>query len=344
MQEITNESRRMLNAAYTDEQACFDKSVLGIISTSKYDTHFILAVLCSESISWIFPRVSNKIISSFVTGSFPRIMVGDARNLPIPAIEFAEDSDRREEIYSDIMDAYSRALETGEATRVLYELKGGVRGGSGDAVHDAVSSFAEKLGDWYDEKLKLNTDLLSYIEPFESEGTLEEVAQPVSGVEDTVLTETGYEPQYIVEDFELEERFDSVDLWVKVGEEDGNSDDMKKVRAFRFLDLSDTDVRLLKEYLPVALEKSREKTYAGFLPYTTSRHSLMERLRGLEIPELSDIESSFEQYVEVADRQEFLEERIDVTEFLIDEGVYSLYGLHARDREIIEEGLQEQED
>jgi len=166
LQEITNESRHMLNAVYTDDGYCFDKSVLGIISGSQYEPQFLVAVINSEVMSWIFPRVSNKIISSFVTGSFPRIQVSDARKLPIPDIDFKPDSDVREQLHKNIVDTYNRALESGETSQVDYELRGAVRSGHRDAVHDAVCVFAEDLGERYTEEKRLNTDLLSYIEPF----------------------------------------------------------------------------------------------------------------------------------------------------------------------------------
>ena len=112
---------------------------------------------------------------------------------------------------------------------------------------------------------------------------------------------------------------------------------------YQFWDQSYLEVRLLREYLPVALEKSEKKTYAGFLPYTTTRHSLIDRLRKLEIPGLSGVETGFEQYLDQADRERELETCIKVAENMIDESVCSLYGLTVDDRAIVDEGLQEQE-
>ncbi len=341
LQEITNESRDMLNAAYTESEYCFDKSVLGITTHSNYSTHFILAVLNSEVMSWIFPRISNKIISSFVTGSFPRIQVSDARRLPIPLIDFHEVGERRDAVHRAILTAYEHAVDNREMQRIEYELRGAARAGQRAAIHDAVGDFAQNLGEWYAEKARLNTDLLSYIEPFEPAGTLEEVAQPVAGLEHTVVTEKGSNPQYTVADFEIEEDHDGVRLNVLV-ESDGSSQ-VETIPVYRFRNPSELEVRLLEEYLPVVLEQSKSKTYAGFLPHTTTQNSVIDRLRGLELPELSAIETGFRQYVKEADREADLERKIATTEVVINEAICFLYGLTTEDQNVIEQGLQEQE-
>jgi len=126
--------------------------------------------------------------------------------------------------------------------------------------------------------------------------------------------------------------------------ENEDSDSIETVEAFQLWDLGVLEIRLLKEFLPAALEKSEDKKYAGFLPHTTSRNSLLERLRDLEIPELSDIETEFENYIERADRKRELERRIGLTERFIDNTVCSLYGLNSENQEVIEKGLQKQED
>lgn len=341
LQEITNESRHMLNAVYTETDCCFDKSVLGIVSTSNYDTRFILAVLNSEVISWIFPRISSKIISSFVTGSFPRIQVGDARKLPIPQIDFDDPVGLREDILMDILKAYTRSLQHSGVGNPRTELRGAIRAGHTAVAHDAISEFAGSLMKWYEKKNRLNTNLLSYITPYDIEGTLEEVAQPVSGVEDTVLAKTGVDPTYRIIEFELKPGHKETDLVVSVIDEETGKE--KSVRAFTWFDLSEVQRRFLEAYLMAVLERSSEKKHSGFLPYTTKRNSLLDRLRALEIAEFDDIKTGAKQYFAEADEEAKVSRWITTTEALIDDAIPALYGLSAEERAVIESGLQEQE-
>ncbi len=65
--------------------------------------------------------------------------------------------------------------------------------------------------------------------------------------------------------------------------------------------------------------------------------SLVDRLRKLTLPALSDVESGLENYTQTKERAEELEAKIERTDGLIDKIVYELYGLTEEEIEIVEE-------
>lgn len=83
IREITDSGRYKIHAAYTDEEICNYKTVLNVLPNEGYSPFYILSVLNSGLMSWIFPRTSNKVVSD----TFPRISVADIEKLPIPNVE-----------------------------------------------------------------------------------------------------------------------------------------------------------------------------------------------------------------------------------------------------------------
>ena len=81
--------------------------------------------------------------------------------------------------------------------------------------------------------------------------------------------------------------------------------------------------------------------FAGFRETATKTNSLVDRLRKLTLPAVSDVESGLESYVRTKERAEELEAKIEETDALIDEIVYELYGLTDEEIEIVEEAVGE---
>jgi type II restriction/modification system DNA methylase subunit YeeA len=68
-------------------------------------------------------------------------------------------------------------------------------------------------------------------------------------------------------------------------------------------------------------------------------NSLVDRLRKLTLPALSDVEAGLESYTQTKERADELEAKIERTDELIDEIVYELYGLTDEEIEIVEEAV-----
>lgn len=72
---------------------------------------------------------------------------------------------------------------------------------------------------------------------------------------------------------------------------------------------------------------------------TTKTNSLIDRLRKLTLPAVSDVEIGLESYMQTKQRAEELERKIEQTDDLVDEIVYELYGLTDEEIEIVEESV-----
>jgi len=81
--------------------------------------------------------------------------------------------------------------------------------------------------------------------------------------------------------------------------------------------------------------------FAGYRDNATATISPLDRLEGLTLPKLSDVEGGIERYMDARERAAELDEKIERTDALIDEIVYELYGLTDEEIEIVEEAVGE---
>jgi hypothetical protein len=106
-----------------------------------------------------------------------------------------------------------------------------------------------------------------------------------------------------------------------------------------FVGLSEAQQTLLREFVPVAVEEAGG--FAGFRDNATKTISPLDRLKSLTLPDIDAVGAGLEQYVEVRERADELERKIEKTDALIDEIVYDLYGLTDGEIEIVEEAVGE---
>jgi len=111
IREITGGPGQRLQATYTEETYCNYKTILNV-SPSK-NTVFSMKYLCgllnSRLMSIIFERSSNKIVAN----AFPRLSVGDLKNLPIKNIDFNIKSEKAvHDKISEIVDNLLRLYNT----------------------------------------------------------------------------------------------------------------------------------------------------------------------------------------------------------------------------------------
>jgi len=107
----------------------------------------------------------------------------------------------------------------------------------------------------------------------------------------------------------------------------------------RITDLRESEADLIEAFVPVAVAEAGG--FAGFRETATKTNSLVDRLRKLTLPAVSDVESGLESYVQTKERASELEAKIEETDELIDEIVYELYGLTDEEIEIVEEAVGE---
>ncbi len=92
IREITGKGDYKICATYVEETYCNYKTILNIICINgeSYSIKYLLGVLNSKLLSFLYPLVSNKIVKD----NFPRLSVGDLKLLPIRTINFKDSQDK----------------------------------------------------------------------------------------------------------------------------------------------------------------------------------------------------------------------------------------------------------
>ncbi len=91
VREIPGPPPYRIQACYVEETYCNYKTILNVNPSEQtlFSMKFLCGLLNSRLLSFLYPYLSNKMIAQ----SFPRISVGDVRNLPIRTINFDDPSD-----------------------------------------------------------------------------------------------------------------------------------------------------------------------------------------------------------------------------------------------------------
>jgi len=345
IREITDSGRYKIHAAYTDEEICNYKTVLNVLPYEEYSPFYLLTVLNSALMSWIFPRTSNKVVSD----TFPRISVADIERLPIPDVDNSSDelTATAQKIVEDYFENSKQSILSGlndksEIGAILSQL--------GEANTESVKRLNE-----------LNTSLKDYLGAYSEDQSLADIGltQPRSGAVDSILQETSetypnlrvgtasvvressstvevqltarYKPEELAEDVSGPVDDREADQWgyVKTDPE----------TALRITDLTETEANLIEAFVPVAINEAGG--FAGFRETATKTNSLVDRLHKLTLPAVSDVETGLKSYMQTKERAEELGAKIEQTDELIDEIVYELYGLTDEEIEIVEEAVKD---
>jgi type II restriction/modification system DNA methylase subunit YeeA len=237
---------------------------------------------------------------------------------------------------------------------------GEARERSEDSVGDLLSTLYDTMHEAHTTLHSFNLSLLDYLgisseELPESKAgdTLEDLQMPVSGVADTPLTKTtdeykGLRVERVSFRNDSARLVLSVDVSYKVDEDDPRETDswdrlaeseFETYEAMAFVGLSEPVETLLREFVPAAVDKA--EGFAGFRQGATKTNSPLDRLKDLTLPDIDEVQTGLEQYIEVRERADELEEKIEKTDRLIDEIVYDLYELTDEEIEIVESAVQD---
>ena len=105
--------------------------------------------------------------------------------------------------------------------------------------------------------------------------------------------------------------------------------------AFTLTNLSEKEAALVEAFVPVAVGEE----IGGFRDNATKTNSLIDRLKGMTLPDPDDVADDLRRYIETKERADELDEKIEKTDQLIDEIVYDLYDLTDEEIEIVEEAV-----
>jgi adenine-specific DNA-methyltransferase len=109
VREITNPS---IFAAYTDEEFYHDPSIIVVLDNGCNAIKFLLAILNSRLASFYHFNSSPKATK----GAFPKILVTDIKNFPIPKI-----SPEQQQPFIDLVDKILAAKKQNQNTAVLEQ-------------------------------------------------------------------------------------------------------------------------------------------------------------------------------------------------------------------------------
>jgi hypothetical protein len=223
-------------------------------------------------------------------------------------------------------------------------------GMSDPEIAGKIEELAQELLDLNDELESLNLDLLDYIGGYDDGDTLGDIYFPAEGVSDSILTDTTDERDSLrIGRVDLRERDDRLTLLASARYKPEDPDDFETdqwgytetdlIAAMKFTNLSDTNLALLSEFIPIAVEEAGG--FAGFRETATSTNSLIDRLASLTLPDVESCRSGLERFVDVKARSEEIQERVREAEGQIDDLVYTLYDISEEERILIEGALSE---
>ncbi len=217
---------------------------------------------------------------------------------------------------------------------------------------DDLSEATKKMIQLKGRLSGLNLSLLDHLGAYDDGSTLADVGftQPPKNVADSILQETTEQrPNLRVGHAEVHRESDStveVRLTARYKPDDDAHEtdqwgytETEAQPALRLTDLSPAEANLIEAFVPLAVDKAGG--FAGFRETATKTNSLVDRLRGLRLPQLADVRDGLESYSETKARAEELEAKIERTDDLIDDIVYELYGLTDEEIEIVEEATME---
>jgi hypothetical protein len=326
----------------------------GAVLKSEVDetVQYICALFNSSPLRLMFTVLSPKL-----SGGYYRFQTQYVGQLPIPTI--LDGIEGQDSVESELLPKYYEDIKSVvEFDPSQFVEKHERLGDENKYTHDFLTKLAEEMVDLRSQLHALNLNLLDYLGipndglPDSTAGkTLEEKQMPVAGVADTPLVKTtkAYEGLRI-EGVSFAEDGGrvvlSVDISYKIAEDDPRETDrwdrlaeseFETYEAMAFVGLSEAQQTLLREFVPVAVEEAGG--FAGFRQGAGKTISPLDRLKSLTLPDIDAVGAGLEQYVEVRERADELERKIEKTDALIDEIVYDLYGLTDEEIEIVEEAV-----
>jgi hypothetical protein len=338
------------------EEFVVDRGIyIALQGGQKTDLLYSLAILGSKaSVFWFREKYSEN------DELFPKLRVAHFEKLPIRNVQFDLPESKRESIVEELFSDFKSLLNGGagqkEVLSTIFEHTDDNMG----IVHDLLVKVAEKQKSHFEDHNNLNLSLLDYLGIPSDElsdsmagETLEDLQMPVAGVANTSLTETTEDYEGLrIEGVSFADDGGrlvlSIDISYKIDEDEPRETDrwdrlaeseFESYEAMAFVDLSEAEETLLREFVPVAVEEAGG--FADFRQGATKTNSPLDRLKDLTLPDIDEVQTGLEQYIEVRDRADELEEKIEKTDQLIDEIVYDLYGLTDEEIEIIESAVQD---
>ena len=334
--------------AVIEKEFVADRGIyIALQGDQEIDLNFVLAILGSSvPVFWYREKYNED------DELFPKLRVAHFEMLPIPDIPIDE-SERDDEFIEGLKEEYNKNRISKVKDSVIEHMS---ETGAEINVHDFLAETAQEQSSLHTKRGELNLSLRDHLGSYSDGPTLADIGltQPPSGSADSIVQQTASEkPNLRVGKASVVRETDNtveVQLTARYKpseQDDLNEDDFETDQwgytetdpqpALRITDLTEAEADLIEAFVPVAVDEAGG--FADFRETATKTNSLVDRLRKLTLPALSDVEAGLDSYIQTKERAEELEKKIERTDDLIDEIVYELYGLTDEEIEIVEEAV-----
>ncbi|QRV16316.1 N-6 DNA methylase [Haloterrigena salifodinae] len=274
------------------------------------------------------------------------------KNVPLPIENYSTNEDQRESIAAPLIQEFEEAIySNGSESQIVETVEQFCDDRQEtEGVFYALADLCSEIVEIKKERQQLNLDLLDYLGTYDEGEPLNEVSgyQPPSGVADSILSETSETRENLrVGDIKVRDNSSKTQVLATARYKPESPDDYETDRwgytetdylpAMEFVGLDEIERKLVSEFVPKAVAKG--DGFAGFRETATKTNSIIDRIGGLKLPKVADIESGLNQYLQMKRRDEELSKQLESANTIIDETVYTLFGLDEGDVETIESSL-----
>lgn len=159
--------------------------------------------------------------------------------------------------------------------------------------------------------------------------------QPAQNVQESKLTATSDKYDGLrIGGVETKREDNIVSVWIKPKYKPENNDGIETsrhghieedaIKAFEILDIDEETAVLLEEFIPVAVNEIGSS--ANFYKEATKTIALIDRVKNIQIPNVSEIGPEFENYVTLKNREKKYNSESNKLDHLTDLAVHQLYG------------------
>jgi hypothetical protein len=319
------------------------------------DDTYLLALL-NSTLLFEIAKLYVSVLGDEDAGGRLELRTVHVERLPIADPEPDLDAATRKEFAEDLFDRYGEWIAGNSKEPLISACRTANQG----VQSRLLSLLGYEMLEYHADRNGYNLALLDYL-GIPSDGipdsiageTLNDLQMPVGGVVDTPLSKTTEDFNGLrVEDVSFDDDNGrlvmTVDISYKVDDDDPRDTDrwdrlvgseFESYEAMVFVGLSESEETLVREFVPIAVEKAGG--FAGFRQDATKNNSPLDRLKELVLPDIEEVRDGIEQYIEVKEQTDKIDNKIKKTDQLIDEIVYDLYGLTDEEIEIVESAVQD---
>ncbi|MBP1922929.1 type II restriction/modification system DNA methylase subunit YeeA [Halorubrum alkaliphilum] len=299
------------------------------------EDYYLLSILNSKIFETLF-----RIHSPSIRGGYHRYINEYVKNVPIPLLNIDkkyEETNYKKEVET-LIEQYDKYIQKGSMPKTASY--------SNTVIREFLSHLSKSMLDDKKRRNEFNLDLPDYLGNYTEGPSLPDIGlfQPTG---ENVLDATTEDYEKLQIERARVERSDTtvtIEATARYKPEDEEAHETDTYgytetgffEAFSLTDLSETEAALVAAFVPVAVDDE----IAGFRDNATKTNSLVDRLKGITLPDPDDVAADLDRYVETRDRADELDDRIARTDRLIDEIVYELYGLTDEEIEIVENAVE----